>query len=167
MPAGNNQESDEVIRIAQHEPSVTRVVLYPALWGAAAFAVCSTIDTLSRSGNWYFPVIHEALSFALSFVPLLAVNALAVAPAAWGLSRRSRHTVARVTLAFAVATLAAIAAYAGDWLGHKPTLFHRAFLFGAFVPVFVMATVTWSCVIALRDARAVTATPGAETERDR
>ncbi len=57
-----------------HEPTVTRVLVYPALWGAVAFAVCSTIDTLSRSGNWYFPVIHEAMSFALSFVPMLAVS---------------------------------------------------------------------------------------------
>ena len=127
-----------------------RISLIPPVWGAAAFALCSTVYTVGRPGAWYFPVIHEAFAFALSFLPCVALNVLAFAPLAWALTSLTRHVAAAVPYVVVMAAATAVAAHWGEWLGHKPTLFHRAYLYGVIVPAMVMATSAWWMVVRAR-----------------
>jgi hypothetical protein len=115
------------------------IFLVPAVFAALAFTIAESIHSMHRPDSIYVPLVMEVLVFAVSYVAFAIINATSIAPLSIALASRTSSRVAGLVFALAVAALGSSAVFALGAFGHKSSIVHRTYVFGAAVPLFLAA----------------------------
>jgi hypothetical protein len=120
-----------------------RSVLAPPIFAALAFTVPESIQLMHRPDSIYIPVIFEIPIFAISYIAFAIISIFCVAPLSkLALSRGSSRAIA-IIYAIVIAVVGTYLIYLVEFFGHKSTIFHRAYVFGSFIPFFVLAAASF------------------------
>jgi hypothetical protein len=131
---------------------VYRAFVIAPIFAAVAFVIPQSFQLMHRPDSIYIPVIFEALLFAIGYVVFGAINAVVITPLCTRLASRTSSRLAGLALAFAVAALGSYLVYAAGIFGHKSSIMHRAYLLGAYLPLFLTTAASFYFVVQHRSA---------------
>jgi len=116
-----------------------RSALKPPLFAAGAFTISESVQLMHRPDSIYIPIIVEAPIFILGYMAFAIVSLFCVAPLCHFLFSKGGGIGSGLLFAAAIALGGTFAVYAVELFGHKASIFHRAYIFGSLIPLFVLA----------------------------
>jgi len=133
-----------------------RVFFISPIFAAVAFAIPESYQLMHKPDSIYIPVIFELLLFGVGYVVFGIINAIIIVPLCVGLASLTLSRIAGFVLAIAVAALGTYLVYAVEFFGHKPSIMHRAYIFGAFLPLLLTTTTSFYFLTKHRSSMAET-----------
>lgn len=138
--------------------------LMSPLIAAIVFAVPEAWQQIQDPGLGYVPVVNELLLLVFGYLAALAGNAVVIVPLCLLVRLKTSNLFAGLVTAFIVALIVTTVAYAFEIFEYQPHIFHPAYLFPVFLPLFVLTT--GSFFFLARAASFKSASAGKEEEAD-
>lgn len=130
-----------------------KVFFISPVFAAIAFMIPESWQLMHKPDSIYIPGLFELLYFGIGYVVFGLVNAVFIVPLCLGLASLTLNRLAGIVLVIAVATLGTYLVYTFELFGHKPSIMHRAYIFGTFLPLFLTTAVSFLMLARHRSAR--------------
>ena len=117
------------------------------IFAAVVFTFLESYQLMHRLDSIYVPVIFELVLFSVGYLAYSVINAIAIVPLCIGFASLTLSRMAGFILAIVVAVLVTFLAYSAELFGHKPSIMHRAYIFGTFVPIFLSSIASFYFIV--------------------
>jgi hypothetical protein len=117
---------------------MNRSVLIPPIFAALAITIPESVQLMHRPDSIYIPFITEIPLLIISYALFAIVNIILIAPLSKVVASLTLNRKSGFVLSLSIAVIVSYILFLMDFF-NKSTIFHRAYLFGAFLPMFVMA----------------------------
>lgn len=124
-----------------------KAFLYSPLAAALVFAVPEAWQQISEPGPGYIPVVNEALLFLFGYLVAMVFNGIIVVPLGLLVRWRWANLFAGGLFGFFLALIVTTLAYAFEIFEYQSSIFHPAYLYPVFMPVLVLAWLSYFFLI--------------------
>lgn len=126
-------------------------LLLSPLVAALAFAVPEAWQQLNAPGPGYVPVLYEVLLLVFGYLAAAVGNAVVILPLCLLVRLKTPGFLAGLVLAFVVALSVTTVAYAFEIFDYQTSIFHPAYLYPLFIPLFLLTALTFFFLARRRD----------------
>lgn len=116
-----------------------KAFLLAPLFAALVFAVPEGWRQLNAPGPGYVPVINELLLLVFGYLAAAIGNAVVIVPLCLLVRLKSANLFAGIILGFFIALIVTTIAYAFEIFDYQTSIFHPAYLYPLFIPLFILS----------------------------
>lgn len=120
-----------------------KAFLLAPLIAALFFAVPEAWQQIVAPGPGYVPVVNEALLLLFGYLVAVTGNALVIVPLCLLVRMKTRWLPAGVVLGLLLALIITTVAYAFEIFDYQSSIFHPAYLYPLFIPLFVLTVLSF------------------------
>jgi hypothetical protein len=120
-----------------------RALLLSPLIAALAFAIPEAWQHIQAPGPGYVPILNEILLFVFGYLATAISNATLIVPLCLLARLKTPGLLVGIFLAFFTALFVTTVAYAFEIFDYQTSIFHPAYLYTLFVPLFLLTLVSF------------------------
>ncbi len=120
-----------------------RALLLSPLIAALAFAIPEALQHIQAPGPGYVPILNEILLFVFGYLAAAISNATLIVPLCLLARLKTPGLLAGIFFAFFTAIFVTTVAYAFEIFDYQTSIFHPAYLYTLFVPLFLLTLVSF------------------------
>lgn len=120
-----------------------KAFLQAPLIAALAFAIPEAWRQVNDPGPGYIPVINELLLLVFGYLAAFAGNAVVIIPLCLLVRLKSSNPLAGLLFGLFVALVVTTVAYAFEIFDYQPSIFHPAYLYPLFIPLFILTVLSF------------------------
>lgn len=117
---------------------MVKIYQNPPISAALIITIYQSVHLMSRPDSIWIPIIVEIPIFVISYILFAIVNRLVVAPLSRILASRTSSLTSGFVFSLLIAAIGSGILFLADFF-NKSTIFHSAYLLGAFLPLLVMS----------------------------
>ena len=117
--------------------------LLSPLIAALVFAIPEAWQQIQTPGPGYVPVLNELLLLVFGYLAAAIGNAVLIVPLCMLVRLKTPGILAGIVLAFVVALVVTTVAYAFEIFDYQTSIFHPAYLYTLFVPLFLLTLLSF------------------------
>lgn len=140
-----------------------KAFLLAPLIAALVFAIPEAWRQINEPGPGYVPVINELLLLVFGYLLAVIVNTVVIAPLCLLVRLKSPGLFTGIVLGFFIAMIVTTVAYAFEVFDYQTSIFHPAYLYPLFIPLFVLTVLTFFFLIRTNPVSDVRETSAADT----
>lgn len=120
-----------------------KAFLLAPLMAALVFTIPEAWQQINEPGPGYVPVINELLLLIFGYLAAAIGNVVIIVPLCMLVRLKSPNLLAGLVLGFFVALTITTFAYAFEVFDYQTSIFHPAYLYPLFIPLFVLTVLSF------------------------